>query len=451
MAVENARKTKQKSLLSVAVATGLLLGGGFHAATASELVTDLNSLTSFTQYQQVKTANAPQAAARMGIADNAVSGGADATEAYIIRRIQEQAEGEDNAELKALLASATTDAQAARLAGELTPDQSGANIYGVIQAQDLFTNTLRKRTSDYILGDFARTSVWATYLSSDYMMPVKSDGTNRYDGFDATSSGAAFGFEKILSADTVMGVAFSQQQVDAASRLYNNKTEIDSYLASLYATTVLSDWYFSGRGVVGWSANTAHRAIRESTGYTGKTDATARFNSQNIALQLDAMYPMYWQNFALLPTVSANYTWVKVEDYAENYIREFNNKGEPERSSGSPAALAYDEQSYQELNLGLGLEASYSFYFDYGVIQTRLGAGASFEMLDDELTSTAHLVSGSEKFTVGVAEREDTRYQAYASLLWETNGSFSWSFSAEREWDDKAENMMLYGRAVYSF
>ncbi|WP_157097656.1 autotransporter outer membrane beta-barrel domain-containing protein [Photobacterium sp. J15] len=451
MAVEHASKTTQKSLLSVAVVTGLLFGGSFHAAKASELLTDLNGLAGLSQYQQLKASNTPAAVARMSIADDAVSGGADATEAYIMRRIQELAETEDNAELKALLASATTDEQAAHLAGELTPDRSGANIYGVIQAQDLFTNTLRKRTSDYILGDSARTSVWATYLSSDYEMPISSDGANRFDGFDATFSGAAFGFEKILSADTIMGVAFSQQQVKSTSRLYNNKTDIDSYQAALYATTTLSDWYFSGRSVVGWNANTTDRAIGESSGYDGKTDAKARYNSHNFALQLDVMYPIYWQEFALLPTVSAGYTWVKAEDYAENYIRDFNKKGELERSSGSPAALAYDEQSYQEMNLGLGLEAAHSFYFDYGVIQTRLGASATFEMLDDELTTTAHLVSGGDNFTVGVSEREDTRYQAYASLLWETNGSFSWSLTAEREWDDKAENMMFYGRAVYSF
>ncbi|OLQ72893.1 hypothetical protein BIT28_06835 [Photobacterium proteolyticum] len=390
-------------------------------------------------------------AAELNVADRAVAGGADATESYVIRRLQEQAEADNNIELLDLLASASTDAEAAQLAAELTPDRSGANIYGVIQAQDLFTNALSVRITDYLLGNSARNSVWVSFLSSDYKEPINTQGTNRYDGVDSTANGFAVGYEKMFSEATTLGVAISQQKVKATSRLYKNETDIDSYQAAIYGMVALSDLYFSGRGVVGWNANTSSRTIGSTTGYDEHTDAFAMFNSQNIALELDVIYPLYWQDFTLLPTLSTDYTWVKVEDYAENYVRTFTKKGDVDLSSGSPAALAYDTQHYQELNLGMGVELAHSYSFDYGVIQTRLGASASFEVLDDELTKTARLASGGESFTVGVKEREDTRYQAHATLLWETNGSVAWSLSVEREWDAQAENMMVYGRALYAF
>lgn len=431
------------------MATGLFIGGGFHTVKASELTFDLNKLESFSQQQNSTYASSQLAP--MSIASDAAGGGADATEVYVISRLQDQAEATDNKELKALLASATTDKQAAQLAGELTPDRSGVSVYGVIQAQDLFTNAIRKRTSDYVLGASARNSMWVSYLSSDNNMTISSDGANRYDGFDATSAGVAVGLEKLLSAETLVGVAFSQQQVDAESRLYNKTTKIESYQVAAYGTTSVSDWYFSGRGVLGWNAQTTQRTVGQSSGYDGNTDVTGRYNGQNLALQFDAIYPVYWKDLTVLPTLSANYTLVKVEDYQEHYIREYTKKGVLEKSSGSPAALAYDEQSYQEMNLALGLEAAYSFYFDKGVLQTRLGSSASVEVLDDELTSTARLASGGDRFTVGANDRESMRYSAYASLLWETDGNLSLSATAEQAWDDKAENLMLYGRAVYAF
>jgi len=423
MAVKNAKLQMNKSVLTVAIAAVISLGVLGNTASATE----------------------------MSVADRAVAGGADATESYVIRRLQEQAAADNNSELQSLLASVSTDADAAQLAADFTPDRSGANIYGVIQAQDQFTNAIRTRTTDYLLGSSSRNSMWVSYLSSDFEMSVNSVGTNRYDGLDSSSKGFAVGFEKVFSESMVLGAAASQQKVDASSRLYGNETDIDSYQAAVYGTYALSDVYLSGRGVIGWNSNTSKRNIGDVSSVDTNSDAKAMFNSQNAAIQLDVIYPLYWQNFTLLPAVSADYTWIKVEDYKENYVRTFNKKDEPVLSAGSAATLAYEAQSYREMNLGLGLEVAHSFSFEYGSIQTRLGASASFEMLDDDLTKTAQLASSSDSFTVGVNQREDTRYQAHATVVWETNSDLALSISAERDWDDNAENMIVSGRALYAF
>ncbi len=448
MAINHVRYKAHRTVLSVAVTLGLLCSATGSMAQDMPLLflgADNASVSSPLQ------SSPAQRSATDSAAERAASGGADSTETYVIKRLEEQAIADGNTELLALLASAPSDEASAQLAGELTPDRSGANVYGAILAQDQFTQAIKKRTSDYLLGDSARSSLWVTYLGSDNRSFINSEGTNRYDGFDSTSSGFAIGYDKILSNEFLMGIAFSQQKVDASGRLYNNRTEIESYQASLYAIKGWNNFYLTGRGVVGWNANTTSRQIGESSGYDGNTDATARFNSQNLSLQLELTHAFYWQNFSLSPLVSANYTYVRTEDYSENYVREYNNNGVLVKDSGSPAALAYDQQNYDELNLGAGFETAYSLDTKVGVFQTRLGVNANFEVLDTNLTTTARLASGGDSFTVGVNNGEDVSYETYLDLAWETNGSFTWNLGVQRTWDDSSENDMFYGKAIYSF
>lgn len=441
MAVDNANKKRQKSLVNFAISSALLTMAGISFVHAQVLQNNLDDKLSSNFLSSENAALISAIQPQISPAGNsAANGGADATEVYVLNHLEAQA----NDELKALLASASTDAEAAQLAGELTPDRSGKSIYNVILAQDLFTQSIRKRTSDFILGDSARSSLWATFLGSDNTSYVTSDGNNRYDGFDSTSKGFVIGYDQILAAGRVLGVAFSQQKIDSDNRLYDNNLEIESYQASIYGTQAWQNYYLSGHGVLGWNSNTAKRKI-------GGDDAQALYNSFNTSLGFDLVRPFYWQNLSILPTFSANYTHVKVEDYAEYYIREKNKKGDLTKSDGSPASLAYEQQNYQELTFGLGLELAHSLYTTIGAFQTRAGIKSAFEVLDMDLTSTASLVSGGDSFTAGINENEDIRYESYVDLTWETNGSMTWSLGVQRNWDSSTENDVFYGRAVYSF
>lgn len=418
MAVDNANKNRQRPLVNYAVATAII------------------SLFS------TSVAHAALSAPSM-----AAAGGADSTEAYVIKLVEDYANKFNNKELKALLASANTDEKMAKLAAELTPDRSGASIYNVITAQNLFTQAIHKRTSDFLLGDAARTSFWMTYLGSDNASYITSEGTNRFDGYDSTSTGVAMGYDFVLSDSTVAGIAFTRQEIDSTNRLYEKSLEITSYQAALYATQAWNDFYLSSRGVIGRNANLAQHQVGE----VGLTDADARFNSTNFALEFDLSRPLYWGDFTVIPLASLSYTQVRVEDYTEHYLRTVDKKGNPDQTAGSPAALAFEEQHYQELNLGLGLELAHSFYTKLGAFQSRLGVKSDFEVLDMDLTTTARLAAGGDSFTVGVNERDSARYQSYADLTWETNGSMTWSLGIQHDWTDTTENNLFYGRAVYSF
>ena len=431
MAVDCANNRKPKTLVSIGIASVLL---SLTAPLQAQLLPQ--SLNGY-----MPAFNLANHAKASDLASSAANGGADASEVYVLSIIQQQAETTKDAALLAMLNAANTDAKAAKLAAELTPDRSGASIYNVILAQDLFTQSIRKRGADFLLGDSARSSLWLTYLGADNTSYVTSDGSNRYDGFDATSNGIAFGFDLVQSKNTIMGVAFSQQDIESNSRLLDNSLEIESYQLAFYGTQSWHDYYLSGRGVVGWNANTSSRMI-------GGEESLGRYNSNNFALEFDLTRPVYLGDLSILPTLSTSYTHVRVEDYSDHYVTD-DKSGE--QVGGHAAALAYEQQNYQELNFGLGLELAYSMYGDLGALQTRAGFKTDIEVLDMDLTSTARLASGGDSFTVAVNDNEKLQFESYVDLTWETNGSFTWSLGLQHNWDDANKNSMVYGRAIYSF
>jgi len=439
MAVDNANKRRPKSLVSFAISSAILTMAGTAFVQAQILQNNLGDQLSsnFLSSENAALTNAIQPQTSPA-ASSAASGGADATEVYVLNHLEAQALATGNTQLLALIAAADTDEKMAQLAGEFTPDRSGANIYNVMMAQELFTQSIRKRTSDFLLGDSARSSMWASYLGSDNTSYITSDGANRYDGFDATSSGFVVGYDQVLSKNSIMGVAFSHQKVDSEGRMYDNELQIESYQASLYGTQTWQDFYLSERAVIGWNANTAERSIASELMTGQKTKAQSRYNSYNFALEVDLVRPFYWGDFSILPLASAGYTHIRAEGYKEN-------------DSGSAAALAYEQQNYQELTLGLGLELAHSLYTKTGAFQTRAGIRSDIEVLDMDLTTTATLLSGGDSFTVGINENEDIRYESYVDLSWETNNSMTWSLGVQRNWDSSTENNVFYGRAVYSF
>lgn len=440
MALMPAAKRKPMYLARLAISSGLFSMVAATSVQAESLqVESAGSIAPrFFNMSDPLAGNTPQALSSASTGD-AANGGADATEAYVYTFMQKEAE--TNAHLKALLDSATTDAEAAKLAGQLTPDRSGANIYNVLSAQNQFSQAIRKRTSDFLFGDSARSSMWVTYLSSDNKSVISSDGRNRYDGFDSTSSGFSFGYDQIMSTRSVLGIAFSQQKVESENRLYADKTlDIESFQASVYHTYLIDNYYLSSRAIAGWNANTAERKI-------GDDDVQSRFNSKNYALEFDLVRPIYWGNVAFLPLASVSYSYITVDSYSDTYAEDKDGN----ITAGSAAGLSYESQEYQELNFGLGLELAHTLYTSVGAIQSRVGFKADAETLDMDLTSSASLATGSDSFTVGVNERESVRYESYADVVWETNSSLTFSLGVQNSWDDSKENKMFFGRVVYSY
>ena len=458
MAVQHASQISSRSKLSIAVLFGLFFVSAQSNAESSTHSYD--ALPSTTLYSlankggvtgEAAWSQYQVAATSSSVVDSAIRGGADSTEAYVLNTLLEQAQASGNTELLALLSSATTDEEAARLARTITPDRSGANVYAVLQSQELFANAIKKRTRDNILGIPAQSNFWVSALGNDQTSYVTSDGANRYDGFNSSSAGAALGFDKILASGSLVGLAFSHQYIETGSRMSTSSSDIATFQAAVYGQTMWQDVNFSGRGIIGRGAHKMTRTIEGGSSFAGHDNADGRTHSTTTAFQLDMSYPLYVSSFSIVPVMSASYNTVMLDGYSEDYVREYNNNGVLTKSTGSAAALVYDTQFYDELLLGVGLELGHTWFTGIGAIHTRLGGHVNYDTLDKDLTVTARLASGGDSFTVKANSRENIRYQSYLDMMLETDGRFSYSLGVQYDWDDTSKNAMAYGRAIYSF
>ncbi|SEG56862.1 autotransporter outer membrane beta-barrel domain-containing protein [Vibrio hangzhouensis] len=454
MAVQSASQISSPSKLSLAV----LIGFCFVTPQSQAEMELFPSQSVFVSSQSVNPlfndfnlVTPVQSTTEMPVIDAAIRGGADSTEVYVLSTLVEQAQVTGNTELMNLLSSAATDEEAARLARALTPDRSGANIYAVLQSQEVFANAIKKRTRDNIHGIPAQSNFWLSLLGNDQTSYVNSDGSNRYDGFNSSSYGAAFGFDKIFSGNSLLGLAFSHQHIETGSRLTANSSEIETLQAAVYGETMWHDINFSGRGIVGRGSHKISRNIEGGSDFSGHTNADGRTQSTTASLQVDMSYPIYVSSFTFLPVVSSSYNYAMLDGYSEDYVRTYNNNGVLTKSTGSAAALSYDTQFYDELLFGAGLEIAHTWFTGIGALHSRLGGHVNYNALDTDLNITSRLVSGGDSFTVQANSREKLRYQSYFDMVLETDGRFSWSLGVQYDWDDSSKNAMAYGRAIYSF
>lgn len=377
------------------------------------------------------------------------SGGADASEVYFLKSLYEFANlnPTENAELLNLLNSALTNEEAAELASSLTPDRSGAALYSVMSSQSLFSNTLRKRSTDFILGDYGNTSMWVSILGTDSSQYVTNDGNNRYDGYDSKSRGVAFGYDLMRSSDSIVGLAFSHQKTDVENRLSDQTLDIENYYAALHGLFKFDDMYLAAQGIVGWSDYIGKRHVTGGASYSGLTAADAAYGGDNYGLNTDLYYPLYVGSFTVIPSVYTDYQLVRIDGYQEVQVVDRKNN----LVGGSIAALRYDKQEHEALHVGVGIEVANSITTNIGIFSAQAKFKTKKEILDHIASTKVSLISGGPSFTLPVAQLDDMFYETNLDLTWETASNFSFNLGAQYSWSDSQETTMFYGRGAYSF
>ncbi|NNN45518.1 MULTISPECIES: autotransporter outer membrane beta-barrel domain-containing protein [Vibrio] len=371
----------------------------------------------------------------------AASGGADAYDVYNLKALYEYVNANQawNSGLYQLLESATTKEEAAALASALSPDRSGASLYSVMSSQSLFSNTLRKRGTDFILGDYGNTSLWVSVLGADSSHYVTNDGSNRYDGYNSESTGIAFGYDLMRSSDAIVGLAFSQQKTDVKNRLTGRRLDIENYYAALHGLFKFDDIYISAQGIVGWSDYLSKHNVNGVPSYSGSTAEDATFGGDNYGVSADLYYPLYVGSFTVLPSVYANYQLVRVDGYKEN------------QADNSLVVKDFDKLEHEALYLGVGVEVANSISTNLGIFSAQAKFKAKQEVLDHTTFSKGRLANSGYEFSAPIAQLDDTFYETNVDFIWETASNFSFNLGAQYSWSDSQDTTMFYGRGAYSF
>lgn len=316
-------------------------------------------------------------------------------------------------------ANASTDAQLAALAEQLTPEVNGGDSQAATTGLSLVNGAIGSRSSaartGLSSGDLlAETGAWAQALTSDATQDARKD----VSGYDADSNGIAIGADGKLNEATTLGLAYSYIATDVNSG-GGNKTEVTGNALTAYGNWTQGNWFIDGSTTYGWNDNESKRSI-------AGTQAKADYDSDFLGLNALAGYSYRIdKNLIVEPQIGARYTNISIDSYAEK---------------GSSAALSVGAQRYEIGEVGAGVRLAAAFDLGKGGLEPQAKVMAWHDFIGDETSSTSTFVLGGTPFTTTGSGSVRDSYELGLGLdykldAWTLGGSYDYlsktAFSAD--------------------
>ncbi|XXF08049.1 autotransporter outer membrane beta-barrel domain-containing protein [Pseudomonas sp. D2-3] len=281
------------------------------------------------------------------------------------------------------------EAQLAALSEQLTPQVDGAVQAAANAVQNLVSGAVSSRTSSLRGASsgsaFSETGFWVQGHDSDLRQSRRSG----IAGYDADSRGLSLGIDGKLDEQWTLGVAYSNLDTNVSGRT-GNKSEIDSQVLTLYSGFEQGPVFVDTSLSYGFNDNTSKRNI-------AGTRAKGDFDSQSLALNLEAGYGLHAGSITLEPRVATRYSRLDIDGY---------------REKGSSAALAVSSQRYEAIELGAGARLASQFSVGQGTLEPELKLMAYHDFAADRASSTSSFVLGGSSFVTHGASPARDSYEA---------------------------------------
>jgi len=283
-----------------------------------------------------------------------------------------------------------------RKAGEqLRPEINGANIQAALNVTDKVFGLVDSHLNDTHLAQLTGKSGIATgeqpngtgVWMQGFGFRGNQDVRKSVDGYSADAYGFAIGADRLVNSNTRLGGAFSyaNSSIDDKGVNNGNRTQIDSYQATLYSSMLLDNWYLNGalglgkhnydskRLVLGADVNGSHEAWQ----YTAKVDAGR---------------PVKVGSATFTPVASLTYSRLNQDAYTESGV-------------GALAIRGSDTNSFRS---GLGAKALIPLHEGYVKTALELRTIWNHEFGNTEQNTTANFIGGGSEFTTsGVSTARD--------------------------------------------
>lgn len=152
---------------------------------------------------------------------------------------------------------------------------------------------------------FKRGAMWVQGLFNK----SKLDDTSKAKGFDADSTGIAFGAEKYINDDVKAGIGYAYTNTDIDG--FMRKTDVDTHTAIAYGEYKPSNWYVNGIATYGWSDYSEKRNV---AGNQVKAD----YDVDTIGLQAMTGYDMQVKGINLTPEAGLRYVHISQDSYKDS-------------------------------------------------------------------------------------------------------------------------------------
>ncbi|MEZ0231606.1 MAG: autotransporter domain-containing protein [Methylophilaceae bacterium] len=191
------------------------------------------------------------------------------------------------------------------------------------------------------------------------------DSRKNVDGYIATSTGMAAGMDCMIgdNDDLRLGFAggYAYGNIDNSGITDNNRMNINSYLATVYAAWTPGDWYLNG--AVGIARHT-YQGERIALGRNAKNEHA----SMQYTVKLDAGWPILWNDIVtFVPLASFSYSRINEDGYVENGTEKQAQDGggyngtDANIDVDSSINLRMDKKTYDSYRSGLGGKVLLSF------------------------------------------------------------------------------------------
>ena len=283
--------------------------------------------------------------------------------AAVTEKLAQLSNSTNVAEQKAYVDALTAVAPEVAPMVQKTQTETANQVFGAVSTR-LTGGSISTGGEGMASGDniFKRGAMWVQGLFNK----SKLDDTSKAKGFDADSSGIAFGAEKFVTDDTKIGIGYAYTNTDIDG--FMRSTDVDTHTAIVYGEYKPSNWYVNGIATYGWSDYEEKKSV---AGVGVKAD----YDVETFGLQAMTGYDMQVNGFGLTPEAGFHIKQDAYKDSADQKV------------SGNDSDI---------LTGVIGAKVSKSWELENGMnIKPEVRVAATYDLMNDDVNSVVTLANGS--------------------------------------------------------
>ena len=341
--------------------------------------------------------------------------------ASVTEKLAQLSNSTDAAEQKAYVDALTAVAPEVAPMVQKTQTETANQVFGAVGTR-LTGGSISTGGEGMASGDsiFKRGAMWVQGLFNK----SKLDDTSKAKGFDADSSGIAFGAEKFVTDDTKVGIGYAYTNTDIDG--FMRSTDVDTHTAILYGEYKPSNWYVNGIATYGWSD------YEESKNVAG-VGVKADYDVETFGLQAMTGYDMNINGLGITPETGLRYVHIKQDAY---------------KDSADQRVSANDSDILTGV---IGAKISKNFELSNGMnIKPEARIAATYDLFNDDVNSVVTLANGSAYAVEGEAlDRFGMEFGAGVTA--EVNDKVELSFGYEGKFREDYQDHTGLINAKYKF
>lgn len=354
---------------------------------------------------------------------NAITSGNSGSASFdnIANNINTLMQSSSKADVQTALNAATALAPETAAMVQSASSENANQIFGAVGSR-LSGGSITSGGEGMSSGDsvFKRGAMWVQGLFNK----SKLDDTSKAKGFDADSTGIAFGAEKQINDDVKAGIGYAYTNTDIDG--FMRDTDIDTHSAIVYGEYKPSQWYVNGIATYGWSDYSEKRNV---AGNQVKAD----YDVDTIGLQAMTGYDMQVKGINLTPEAGLRYVHISQDAY----------KDSADQKVGS--------NSSDILTGVIGAKINKDFALDNGMnLRPEARLAMTYDLMNDDSNSVVSLANGSAYQVRGEA-LDRFGVEVGAGLTADVNDNVELSLGYEGKFREDYQDHTGLFKAKYKF